>query len=353
MARPQEPDPQHVTATLRNTDCFKALEALPANSVDAVITDPPYFLDKLGDSWDVDGMKKVTKSATVTSLPVGMKFDSQQGRFFQEFMGRVADAAFRVLKPGGAFVSFSAPRLYHRLGVAVEDAGYEVRDLWAWLYTQNQVKAMSVARFVDESSLSEEEARVLLQELSCWKTPQIKSCIEPIVFAQKPKVDEDGRPLTFLENWLANRVGLLNTSARTQTGMVPANVITTGPINEALDRAFLVPKPTRFERGGTSHLSVKPLALMDQLIRLTVPEGGLVLDPFSGSGSTGISALRIGRSYEGIELSKTYFDQSKVRFKDAFREEGLVWRQSGRVARSSISLNPSSAQANPEVGSDV
>jgi len=339
-----------VTATLRNKDCFDAFAELPDNSVDAVITDPPYFLDKLGDTWDVAGMKTTTKNATVTSLPVGMKFDPAQGRQFQEFMGRVAEASLRVLKPGGAFISFSAPRLYHRLGVAVEDAGYEVRDLWAWLYTQNQVKAMSVARFLDESSLSPDELAVVVQELEVWKTPQIKSCIEPIVFAQKPKTAANGATLTFVENWVANHVGLLNTSARVGDDMVPANVMTTGPISAALDRAFLVPKPSRFERGGTTHLSVKPLALMDQLIRLTVPEGGLVLDPFNGSGSTGISALRLGRNYEGFELDRKYFDQSKRRFQVAFAEESLKWQQAKKVARTSITRNATTSSANDGVG---
>jgi site-specific DNA-methyltransferase (adenine-specific) len=349
MASPTAPAANLVTATIRNKDCFDAFADLADGSVDAVITDPPYFLDKLGDTWDVAGMKTSTQNAAVTSLPVGMKFDPAQGRAFQEFMGRVAEAALRVLKPGGAFIAFSAPRLYHRLGVAVEDAGYEVRDLWAWLYTQNQVKAMSVERFLDDSGLTPEEAELVRRELEVWKTPQIKSCIEPIVFAQKPKTDAAGRPITFVENWVANHVGLLNTAARVGEEMVPANIMTTGPISSALDRAFLVPKPSRFERGGTTHLSVKPLALMDQLIRLTVPAGGVVLDPFNGSGSTGISALRLGRSYEGFELDRKYFDQSKRRFVTAFGEEQLKWRQSGKVARTSIEATDATPAANAEV----
>jgi site-specific DNA-methyltransferase (adenine-specific) len=338
-----------VTATLRNKDCFEAFADLADESVDAVITDPPYFLDKLGDNWDVGGMKRSSKSATVTSLPVGMKFDPSQGRSFQEFMERVADAAFRVLKPGGAFLSFSAPRLYHRLGVAVEDAGYEVRDLWAWLYTQNQVKAMSVERFLDTTALSRQDLKRVQAELSIWKTPQIKSCIEPIVFAQKPKVDAAGRPVTFLENWLEHHISLLNTDARVGDDMTPANVMTTGPVADALDRAFLVPKPSRFERGDTTHLSVKPLALMDQLVRLVVPPSGLVLDPFNGSGSTGISAVRLGCNYEGFELDRSYFEQSKKRFAAAFDAEGLRWRQSGGVARTTITLTTETAQAHPDV----
>jgi site-specific DNA-methyltransferase (adenine-specific) len=340
---------QEVSATLRNIDCFEAFASMPDESVDAVITDPPYFLDKLGNGWDVEGMKTTSKSATVTSLPVGMKFDPEQGRQFQEFMERVAVAAMRVLKPGGAFISFSAPRLYHRLGVAVEDAGFEVRDMWAWLYTQNQVKAMSVARFLETDQLDGEQLARIQAELEVWKTPQIKSCIEPIVFAQKPKRNSDGKAVTFAENWVSNRVGLLDTSAQVGDQMMPANVMTTGPINDALDRAFLVPKPSRFERGGTTHLSVKPLSLMDQIIRLTVPVGGLVVDPFNGSGSTGLSAIRTGRSYEGFELDPKYFDQSKKRFTIAFAQEGLKWTRGKKLASATVSLTEVSASAHPDI----
>lgn len=327
-----------VTATLVNTDCFDAFATLEDDSIDAVITDPPYFLDQLGDTWSTDKEVKNTKSGQVTSLPAGMKFDPKQGIAFQEFMHNVALEAMRVLKPGGALLSFSAPRLYHRLAVAVEDAGFHVRDMWSWLYTQNQVKAMSVERFVDTSNLTDEEIEQLKTELSVWKTPQIKSCLEPIVFGQKPP---DG---TFAKNWLAHRTGLVNTSAKVgeHENMVPANVLTTGWIDAAFDRAFLVPKPSRAERGDTSHISVKPLALMDQLVRLVTPAGATVLDPFNGSGSTGISALRTGRNYVGFELSGVYFTQTIDRFTSAFDDEKLTFRadDSAGYTVASASIEP-------------
>lgn len=323
------------SATLINRDCFEAFKSLPDNSVDAVITDPPYFLDKLGDDWDVDNIKHATKGSAVTSLPVGMKFDPNQGRQFQEFMDRVSQEALRVLKPGGFYLAMSAPRLVHRLGVAIEDAGFEVRDLWAWIYTQNQVKAMSVERFLDKmdtAKLSKKQLEALREELAVWKTPQVKSCIEPIIFAQKPKVHpETGKAMTFLECWLEGRVGLVNiaTGQGRDADMVTANLITTGPINDALDKAFLVPKPTKAEKGDTTHVSVKPLTLMDQMIRSVAPVGATIVDPFNGSGSTGISALRLGRNYIGFELSAEYYNQSQKRFVESFADENLTWVADG------------------------
>ena len=337
-----------VHVTLHQEDCFAAFARIPDASLDAVITDPPYFLDKLGDSWDTGSMKHATKGSAVTSLPVGMRFDPQQGLAFQEFMQRVAAESLRTLKPGGFFLSFSAPRLYHRLGVAVEDAGFEIRDLWAWVYTQNQVKAMSVERFLDTSGLTKKEKERLAKELSVWKTPQVKSCIEPIVFAQKPKLDGSGKSVTFLENWLNHHVGLVNiqTNVGNEADMVTANILTTGAINDAFDKAFLVPKPTKAEKGDTTHISVKPLTLMDQLVRATVPESGLVLDPFNGSGSTGISALRLGRSYIGFELAPAYFEQSKKRFEEAFAEEGFSWEKvSSTEVEAEITTTPLTYQS--------
>lgn len=311
-----------VAARVDNRDCFDAYRDLPESSIDAVITDPPYFLEGLGGDWADAIDRPTTKSAAVTSLAAGMRFDSVQGREFQEFMQRVATESLRVLKPGGFFIAMSAPRLYHRLAVGVEDAGFEIRDMWTWLYTQNQVKAMSVARFLDRYDLDPAVRAQVEHQLRAWKTPQVKSCIEPMVFAQKPKTDSEGRPVTFLENWLTHGVGLVNipTGVGSEGDMVTANVLTTEAIAEDIDRAFLVPKPRKTEKGDTSHLSVKPLSLMDQLVRVTVRPGGVVLDPFNGSGSTGVSAISIGRHYRGFEQEPTYFAQSQERFAGAFPE---------------------------------
>lgn len=328
-----------LTARLRLVDARDLLDGLAADSVDALVTDPPYFLDKLGDTWSADAKaKRTTNGGQVTSLPAGMRFDPKQGLRFQQFMGEVAERACRALKPGGFLLSFTAPRLAHRLGVAVEDAGFHVRDQWAWLYTRNQAKAMSVERFVDHlDGLDDEERRQLRASLDGRKTPQVKSCLEPILVAQKPP---EG---TFLANWHRYGVGLVDMRATVGADgdKAPASVLSTRSVDDEADRTFLVPpvalddyggagllhaKPSKRERGeSNAHLSVKPLSLMAQLIRVTTRPGALIVDPFHGSGSTGIAALLVGRHYLGADNDADYLAMSTRRTAALLGPHGFAW----------------------------
>lgn len=293
-------------------DAFTGIQQMGDKSVDAIITDPPYFLDGMGDSWEETMVeRKITENQVITSLRGGMKFNKQQGIEFQKYMNKLAEVSFPKLKPGGWLIAFSAPRLYHRLAVGVEDAGYEIRDMWEWLYTQNQMKAMGLMRRLekDKLKLSNTDYEKLADELLSWKTPQVKSCFEPIVLAQKP------REGTFYENWKKYHIGLVNVKSNigTNNNMSTSNVLTTESINELLDQTFLVGKPTKTEKGVTTHLSVKPLTLMKHIIVNTVPDGGLIVDPFNGSGTTGIAAVEAGRNFIGFENNKKYYEQSLER----------------------------------------
>jgi site-specific DNA-methyltransferase (adenine-specific) len=278
------------------------LPRLPAHSVDLVLTDPPYFLDKLDNEWTPErAARRFYKSQAVFHLPPGMKFDPTQGRRMYEWYLEVSRELLRVLKPGGFFFSFSSPRLLHRVACAVEDAGFHIRDCFLWLYTQNQPKAMGVAHFIERMPLSEQAKQSLKEQLSGWKTPQVKSCYEPIIVAQKPY---EG---TFLENMLQHGVGLFHTEVRIGQNMFPANVLLVEGIEETLDKYFLVPKPNVDERGAfNQHPSVKPLALCEYMIQLAAPEGAVVLDPFLGSGTTALAARNLMRRYIGIEINPEY-----------------------------------------------
>jgi len=283
-------------------DALEILPRLPANSVDLVLTDPPYFLDKLDNEWTPErAARRFYKSQAVFHLPPGMKFDPNQGRRMYEWYLEVSRELLRVLKPGGFFFSFSSPRLLHRMACAVEDAGFHIRDTFLWLYTQNQPKAMGVAHFIERMPLSEDTKQSLKERLSGWKTPQVKSCYEPIIVAQKPY---EG---TFLENMLQYGVGLFHTEVRIGQNMFPANVLLVEGIEETLDKYFLVPKPSVEERGAfNQHPAVKPLALCEYLIQLAAPEGAVVLDPFLGSGTTALAARSLKRRYIGIEINPEY-----------------------------------------------
>jgi len=283
-------------------DALEVLPRLPANSVDLVLTDPPYFLDKLDNEWTPErAARRFYKSQAVFHLPPGMKFDPNQGRRMYEWYLEVSRELLRVLKPGGFFFSFSSPRLLHRMACAVEDAGFHIRDTFLWLYTQNQPKAMGVTHFIERMPLSEDTKQSLKERLSGWKTPQVKSCYEPIIVAQKPY---EG---TFLENMLQHGVGLFHTEVRIGQNMFPANVLLVEGVEETLDKYFLVPKPSVEERGAfNQHPAVKPLALCEYLIQLTVPEGAVVLDPFLGSGTTALAARSLKRRYIGIEINPEY-----------------------------------------------
>lgn len=293
-------------------DSLEILPKLEPDSVDMVLTDPPYFLDKLDDNWKYSKVTNKKNQKVVKSLPAGMKFDRNQGLRFYDWYFKVSEAVYRVLKPGGFFFSFSSPRLYHRLASAVDDAGFLLRDCFLWIYTQNQVKAMSLNHFIDKMSINKEKKEALKKKLAGWKTPQIKSCFEPIIMAQKPTSG------TFLENILENETGLFDTTVRVGDNMYPSNIFTVDGINEIFDKYFLIPKPNKEEKSGfNNHMTVKPLTLCEHLIRLsTFAKDAIILDPFLGSGTTAIAAKRLGKNFIGIDINPEYVKAASLRLQN-------------------------------------
>jgi len=285
-------------------ECVSIMQKMPSNSVDMVCTDPPYFLDGLGDDWNKKSLDNKGSSSLVGNLPKGMKFDRNQSKKFNEFYAKVSLEVFRILKPGGAFLSFSSPRLYHSMAWAIEEAGFEIRDMLGWIYTQSQVKAFSQNHIIDKDSAKTAEQKAQLKELcKDWKTPQLKPAIEPICFAVKPI---EGR---YIDNFEKYGVGLMNTSDDTRVGegYFPSNIIVTEDVGQDLDKVFLVAKPTKVEKGDyNTHLSVKPVALISHLIRLFTKEGAVVLDPFMGSGTTAVACAQTKRRYIGFDINEEY-----------------------------------------------
>lgn len=279
-----------------NQDCTQGLKSLPDNSIDCIITDPPYFIDGMGNDWNDTHLRtKASKSGVIGGLPIGMKFDKAQGERLQAFMTPLAKEFYRILKAGGFCIVFSQARLYHRMAMSLDLAGFEIRDMLAWKY-EGQAKAFSQTHFIKkDKSLTEEQKEHLIKELEGYKTPQLKPQIEPMVMAQKSK---EG---TFVQNWQKYKLGLINTK-ESLDGKFPSNVME-------------ISKHTRKNESSTKieHLTSKPVCLISHLVRLFTQERQIVLDPFMGSGSHAVAVLNNNRYFIGYEIEKKYFEIAKKR----------------------------------------
>jgi site-specific DNA-methyltransferase (adenine-specific) len=393
--------PHHVDdlVTLHHGDCLQVLRSdelgydyrlgyaaplIPDDSIDAVVTDPPYGLGFMGKEWD--------------DLPPGLPF---------------AQECLRVLKPGGHMLAFGGTRTFHRLACAAEDAGFEIRDSIAWLYGSGFPKSLDVSKAIDKAAGATREVTgtIRTRDLSRhggeikgdmlvgvsrgsaevpittpatpdarawegWGTA-LKPAFEPVVVARKPLAG------TVAANVLAHGTGALNIDGcrvgddererqrstgelisgnssmsggnygreivGTVTGRWPANVVLdesqaaeldqqSGELTSGSRRAgtyglmgymgadvadmpavegdsggasrfFYVAKADQGQRvriNGVAHPTVKPLALMRWLARLVTPPGGVVLEPFAGSGTTVEACVLEGFRCIAIEREAEY-----------------------------------------------
>lgn len=359
-------------------DCLEKMKDISDNSIDSVVTDPPYGLSFMGKKWDYD----------VPSIEIWKE-------------------VLRVLKPGGHVLSFGGTRTYHRMVVNIEDARFEIRDQIQWLYGSGFPKSHN-----------------LKDDWQGWGSA-LKPANEPIVLARKPL--EKG--LTLSENVIKYGTGALNIDGtrivfacdadkkaalpgdgklassifksetdgskdyvQSNLGRWPANIILDEVAAEMLDeqsgqiktklpfkkltshtfgvgddkihkgqkfesqsglgitlpgasRFFYIAKASKSERNAgldgmplvesgikndsgrgfsesdphkkilnqNYHPTVKPIKLMQYLIKLITPPSGIVLDPFMGSGSTGVAAKNLNFSFVGIEMNEDYFEIASKR----------------------------------------
>jgi site-specific DNA-methyltransferase (adenine-specific) len=373
---------------LRTGDCVALMAELDECSIDAIVTDPPYGLEFMGQEWDRLG-DKLAGSVT--------------GAAIQGWHEAWAQEALRILKPGGHLLAFGGTRTYHRLAAGIEDAGFEVRDMLDWLYGQGFPKSRDLG--------------------DGWGTA-LKPAHEPICMARKPL---DGTTTANHARWSVGGLNIdgsrievgdadyarnhsgdrghdgtrtleerrstdmrMGGGSASDAGRWPPNVAIdeeaaamldeqTGPQVSggtppsrprdktrdvygafhgqenpngigrsagAVSRFFYCPKADRTERDvglgadfdlqpllwssgvqspgtfqseGTrkearnNHPTVKPIALMRWLCRLVTPAGGLVLDPFTGSGTTGIAALAEGFRFLGFEQDARWVEIARAR----------------------------------------
>lgn len=279
-------------------DCSELTPKMETNRVSLILTDPPYFIDGMDNRWDHKKLKDKSKKAKVVgSLPVGMKFDRKQGVRLQEFLKPIAKEWFRIIKPGGFVLCFSQNRLVHHTALAIEDAGFEIRDIVIWKY-EGQAKAFTQDHFIKKRNIPEEEKQRLITKLNGRKTPQLKPQCEMIVLAQAP------REGTFVDNWDKWETGLIDTdNPLLESNKFPGTVLESK-------------KPR--ERYG--HMTVKPVDLLRHLIRIFSCEQSLVFDPFTGSGSTGVASILENRKFCGSEICKTMAETANRRIETLFHD---------------------------------
>jgi DNA modification methylase len=352
-------------------DCVEEMRQLPEASVHAVVTDPPYGINFMGKAWDAPG-------GMLGQMATG---DAAFGAWCETWLTE----CLRVLKPGGHLLAFGGTRTWHRLAVAVEDAGFEIRDSMAWLYGSGFPKSLDVSKGIERGAggLAHESKRFIVagqtgklinpptkgyvppapatdaaKQWQGWGTA-LKPAFEPIVVARKPltgtvaanvlehgtgalnvdacRIGTDagttaagagpqgdiygdglngprGVPVAGLGRWPANVILDEHTAAIVdqQSGEAGGGFGRRGSESEAgnsqgmfgiratgevvgygdtggASRFFYVAKAPSEERptgNGTAHPTVKPLDLMRWLVRLVTPPGGIVLEPFAGSGTT-------------------------------------------------------------------
>jgi len=381
-----------MTYKIHQGDNRETLKTLADNSIDAIVTDPPYGIDFLGKDWD----------ANTGAL-------------------ETYEECLRVLKPGGHILAFSAARTYHHLAITLEQAGFEIRDQIMWIYSSGFPKSQDIGRgiqrslgvketiqkkttdgynlnnqkgFTENSDVGYGEMKPiavctdpLAQKWEGWGTA-LKPAHEPICLARKPlkqsivkncqewgtgaiNIDATrvGEPISYTSKCAFSNKSSLETENETVSdfeedvtvaGRFPSNVL--GEILQAdYQKYFYCPKVSRQERHigfdtaniptnpngildnkdengnqvlaidskrlgtelGNNHPTVKPIELMKYLIKLITPPGGTVLDPFNGSGTTGMAATELGFDYIGCELDPKYVEISVKRI-EAWRNRDYL-----------------------------
>jgi len=281
-----------------NKSCVDMRE-VKDSTVSLVLTDPPYFIDGMDDKWDNKKLHQRTKPGVVGGIPAGQKFDVNQGVRLQGFLGKVGKECYRVMKPGGFMLCFSQSRLSHRAAMALEVAGFEIRDMIAWEY-EGQAKAFTQNHFVQKMKVSDAEKKSIIEKLQGRKTPQLKPKMELIIVAQKPK---EG---TFVDNWLKYETGLIDVSnPLIEPNKFPGTVI-----------------PCKKPRVKYNHMTVKPVDLCRHLIRIFSKEGDMVLDPFCGTGTTGVASLIEDRRCIGYEIDTDMMYVIKHRIENETIQQG-------------------------------
>lgn len=316
---------------LFNKDCT-GLKEIPNESIHAIITDPPYGIHYQSHAWD-------------KALP--------EREIWHDCM--------RVLKPGGFALVFSSIRLMHRLMVNLEDEGFRIKDVLMWAFLNGMPKSRDIGLDIDKKLGVESKKKGKYNYVQGYKKggarhyyaasgkyryePSsdlgikykgfglgIKPCYEPIIMIQKPLPSG----YSVAKNMIEYGTGALNLEATRipyeegegkighnphPKGRVTGNILRTESFHDGYDKFFLVPKVRQHAEDFNYHPTLKPVALMEHLVSLITHEESIVLDPFTGSGSTGVASLRLKRKFIGYEKDKGYFKITEKRFNNVLKEK--------------------------------
>ncbi len=378
--------------TLHCGDNRSVLASYPDNSFDSIVTDPPYALVSI-----VKRYKNETPRSNMEDKLRGPALlggsSPHYARLARGFMGKEWDTGdtahaiefwrecYRVLKPGGHVVAFAGTRTYHRLAIAIEDAGFEIRDQLQWMFGSGFPKSHDVSKGIDradgywrgragpviERTVGQvakgteyermDKGEPITPEAQQWQGwgTALKPACEPICLARKPLIG------TVAENVLAYGTGAINIDGcRIETeelksrlvtesdngavfnndtcglrgeffydgskGRWPANVLhdNSDDVLQYFPLDDLGGNPARFfysskadadDRLGSKHPTVKPVDLMQWLVRLITPKNGVCLDPFAGTGTTAEACVREGMRCVLIEREEQYQADIRRRMK--------------------------------------
>lgn len=362
-------------AALMHGDCVAVMKAMLKKErgwegqLDAIVTDPPYGIDWLSQTWDkydrrekeekaeaepveafgaLAGTRLVKELTKDESAPAD---DSAAGQSFQQWCLEWGMLCYDLLKPGGYILSFGGSRSHHRMVCGLEDAGFQITDEIQWVYSTGMARGHVPSKATEQ--LAGEHPDLSKEQLARVKGRNtiLKPAHEPIAVGRKPLPADR----TVAEHVARTGVGALNVKdsrfpnplyarikeaapgKKAVVSRYPANVIVAEddkPLGEAT-KFFYCPKPSAKEKGGKIgaqgeefleqwksggdvdvHPTMKPLRLMSWLVKLVTPPGGVVLDPFAGSGTTLVAAVNDGYQALGIETEERFLRLAKGRLEE-------------------------------------
>ena len=307
---------------LYEADSIVGVADFPADTIHLILSDIPYGIG--ADDWDV--LHNNTNSAYLGNSPAQQKAgaifkkrgkplngwskaDKEIGKQYHDWCASWASSWFSVLVPGGNAIVFAGRRLAHQCILAMEEAGFTFKDMIGWDKYVAPLRAQHVKVIFDKRNnvLSGEQWKD-------WRVGNLRPVFEPILWFVKPyKIGT-----TLADNILSYGVGGYNSEILQKYGQECNNL-------------FRI-QANKSDNG--LHPTQKPLKLMELLIELCTIENQLVLDPFCGSATSLLAAMKLKRRYIGFENNHDYYIKAKKRLEDekANLDSDLFWNQSSDSA---------------------